>query len=307
LAHAVRDDATGDSLSQYLAEIGRAPLLTPAEEVELARAIEAGREAARALEAALTPTERRRLRELVDEGAAARDRFLESNLRLVVSIAKRYRNGVPGLDLLDLIQEGNLGLVRAVEKYDWRKGFKFSTYATWWIRQAVQRALLEKGRPVRVPPRVHDAVVTLRSIGDQVHAEGGRRPTPAELAEHSGIDIALVEEALAVSGVTSLEAPVGEDGAVVGDFVELAGDEDPEESALTADVSRELREAIDRLGEREQLIMLHRFGFHDDVPRTRAEIGELLGISAERVHQLEKAALCRLRHPAFGLRERDLL
>ncbi len=160
---------------------------------------------------------------------------------------------------------------------------------------------------MRVPPRVHDAGVTLKSLSSQFQAELGRVPTVDELAERSGIDPALVEEALSVADVTSLEAPIGDEGAMLGDFVEIEGEAGPEDAAVDADVSRDLRRAIDRLGERERLILLRRFGFHDEVPRTRAEIGEILGVTAERIHQLEKAALCRLRHPAFGLRERDLV
>ncbi len=306
LADTLPSEGASDSLTMYLAEIGRAPLLSAEDEVALARAMETGREAAAKLATTRDLATRRTLESQIEAGRNARDRFLESNLRLVVSVAKRYRTGLTGIDLLDLIQEGNLGLVRAVDKFDWRRGFKFSTYGTWWIRQAVQRAMLEKGRPLRVPPRVHDAAVSLHAIRAQFQAERGRTASVAELAERSGMDVGLVEEALSVGDVTSLESPVGEDGAVLGDFIELADEPSPEEIAVTSGVSQELRKAIERLGERERLILLRRFGFHDEVPRTRAEIGELIGLTAERIHQLEKAALCRLRHPAFGLRESDL-
>ncbi len=307
MAVARRDESSADSLAMYLDEIGRAPLLTAEEEVELGRAIEDGRAAEEKLKDAKKTSERRFLQRQVNAGQDARDRFIEANLRLVVSIAKRYRPSVTGMDLLDLIQEGNFGLMRAVEKFDWRKGFKFSTYATWWIRQAVQRSLLEKGSPVRVPSRVHDAAVTIHGMRSRFQAEQGRTPSLEELAEHSGLDVELVAEALAVGSVASLEAPIGEDGAVLGDFVEMEEEAGPEDLAVNAGVSDDLRKAIDRLDERERIIMLRRFGFHDEVPHARAEIGAVLGVSPERVHQIEKAALTRLRHPAFGLRESDLV
>ena len=302
-----RDESSADSLAVYLDEIGRAPLLTAEEEVELGRAIDEGRAAEEKLEAAEKVTERRFLQRQINAGQEARDRFIEANLRLVVSIAKRYRPSANGLDLLDLVQEGNFGLIRAVEKFDWRKGFKFSTYATWWIRQSVQRALLEKGSSMRVPSRVHDAAVTIHGMRAQFQALQGRTPLLEELAELSGLDIELVAEALAVGSVASLESPIGEDGAVLGDFVEMEDDEGPEALAVNAGVSDDLRNALGRLDERERLIMLRRFGFHDEVPHARAEIGAVLGVSPERVQQIEKAALTRLRHPAFGLRESDLV
>ncbi len=305
-AERVRIDASADALTTYLAEIGRSPLLSADEEITLAQAIEAGRAAEERLASTTNAIERRELQGDIEAARQARDRFLESNLRLVVSVAKRYRTGLTGIELLDLIQEGNLGLVRAVEKFDWTKGLRFSTYATWWIRQSVQHALLGKFSPIRVPPRIHDAGVTLRTVSARFQAEKGRSPTLAELAERSGIDLAVVEEALAVGDVISLEAPRGEDGTVFGGFVELDDGAGPEETAVNAGVSTELRKAIDRLGGREALILLRRFGFHDGVPWARGEIGALLGVTAERVYQLEKVALCRLRHPAFGLLESDL-
>ncbi len=300
-------EITTDSVSAYLAEIGRTPLLTADDEIELARRIEAGRQAHEQLDSTSEPDERRRLTLLVQRGERARDRFVEANLRLVVSIANRYRTGLSGLDLLDLFQEGNIGLMRAVEKFDWRKGFKFSTYATWWIRQAVQRALLEKGRSLRISSRLHDASITLNRVEADFKAETGRNPSVEELVERSGLSTSVVEEVRAVANVTSLEQPIGEDGAVIGDFIEVDDEDGPEDVAMRIDSSVALERAIGRLGEREQLILRRRYGFHDQVPRTLAEIGEILHLTPERVHQLEKAALCRLRHPSFGLREQDLL
>ncbi len=301
-------DVAADPVARYLDEIGRTPLLTSEEEIDLARTIEAGKEAAKQLRSGSVGSgDRDQLETAVAAGRAARDHFVRANLRLVVSIASRYRSGLTGLDLLDLFQEGNIGLMRAVEKYDWRRGFKFSTYATWWIRQAVQRALLEKGRPLRISSRLHDAAIAVKRAEAEHQAETGRRPGIEELVERSGLPHALVDEVRGVAEVTSLESPIGENGAVLGDFVALDGGESPELVAVAADRSQRLRSAIARLGPRERVIMLRRFGFHDDVPRTLAEIGAVLGLSAERVYQLERAALCRLRHPSFGLRERDLL
>ncbi len=300
-------DLAPDSVTAYLEEIGRTPLLTAAEEIELGRTIDAGREAAERLATATSALERRRLQRLVEEGQRARDHFVQANLRLVVSIANRYRTGLTAIDLVDLFQEGNIGLIRAVEKFDWRKGFKFSSYATWWIRQAIQRALLEKGRPLRVSSRIHDAAITVNRIDGELQAELGRRPSVAELADRSGVAADVVREVHSVANVTSLEHPIGEDGAVIGDFIELDDAEGPEDVAVRVDGSAALQRAIARLGEREQLILRRRYGFHDEVPRTLAEIGELLQLTPERVHQLEKAALCRLRHPSFGLREKDLM
>jgi RNA polymerase primary sigma factor len=303
----INRDLTTDSVSAYLDEIGRTPLLTAEDERELGRAIEAGREAREQLNAAATAAERQRLQGVIRQGDQAKERFIHANLRLVVSIANRYRVGLTGVDLLDLFQEGNIGLIRAVEKFDWRKGFKSSTYGTWWIRQAVQRALLEKGRPLRVSSRVHDAAITVNRMDADLHAEMGRRPSVEELAERSGLALDLVKEVRAVASVTSLQQPIGEDGAVVGDFIELDDEHGPEDIAVRVDALAELERAIARLGEREQLILRRRYGFHDEVPRTLGEIGKILNLTPERVHQIEKAALCRLRHPSFGLREHDLM
>ncbi len=300
-------DPAADSMSAYLAEIGRTPLLTAREERDLGRTIDAGQAAAEALAAGVPEADRPRHEELVAAGERARERFVQANLRLVVSIANRYRTGLTGLEALDLFQEGNIGLIRAVEKFDWRKGFKFSTYATWWIRQAVQRALLEKGRPLRVSSRVNDAAITINRIESDFYAETGRRPSEDELAVRAGMDFDLVREVRSIARVTSLEQPIGEDGAVVADFIQVDEEEGPEDAAVRRDGGAALQRAIARLGDREQLILRRRYGFHDEVPRTLGEIGDILGLTPERVHQLEKAALCRLRHPSFGLREADLV
>jgi RNA polymerase sigma factor (sigma-70 family) len=298
---------TDDTMTHYLAAVGRHELLTAEEEVALAQAIEAGRDARAALDAGVDdPRRRRELGRLARKGDEARRRFLEANLRLVVSVARRY--GIQhGMDLIDLVQEGNLGLMRAVEKFDWRKGFKFSTYATWWIRQALSRALAEKSRTVRIPASLHDQLSAIRSARARFQAETGRTPTVPELAEEAGVDERIVEEALSVAESVSLENPIGEDGAVLADFVTDGDEPDPAEVAEQSMISEELQRAIGRLAPREQRILRMRFGFDEGIPLAREEIGRKLGLSPERILQLEKLALTRLRHPSFGLREETLI
>ena len=293
----------GDSLTRYLTEISQHDLLTADEEVELAQAIETGREAEEQLAAvSVRGAEKVRLERAVRKGREARDRFAQANLRLVVSQAKRYRSQF-GIEFIDLIQEGNLGLIRAVEKFDWRKGFKFSTYATWWIRQSMQRAVAEKSRTVRLPNSLHDTLVTLNGARNRLLSELGRDPTEQELAAESGLSLDAVYEAQMVNDSVSLESPVGEDGAVLGDFVAHDEDEDPVAETERAAVIEALREAIGRLPEREAYILGMRVGFEDGLPRTHEEIGGNLGLGPTRVRSIEKLALSKLRHPAFGLRE----
>ena len=294
-------------MAMYLNEVGRHDLLTAKEEVELAQAIEAGAAALEQLRTEDTSAkERVRLQRAVATGDAARRRFLESNLRLVVSIARRYRSD-HGIDFIDLVQEGNLGLMRAVDKFDWRKGFKFSTYATWWIRQALSRAMAEKSRTVRIPAQLHEQLITIRAARSRFLAEHGRSPTTVELAIESGVDERIVDEATAVSEAISLELQIGDEGAVLGDFVMDGDQPDPSAEAERGAVADDLRQAIDRLDERERKILLMRFGFVDGIPRAREEIGREFGLTPERIHQIEKHALARLRHPSFGLREEALV
>ncbi len=303
-----RGRLTTDLVSQYLTAIGEYDLLTAELEVELAQQIEAGEEAGERLTNGDFKTKREEieLRRLERKGRESKDAFLTANLRLVVANARRYAN-TSGIDFLDLIQEGNLGLIRAVEKFDWRKGFKFSTYATWWIRQAITRAIADKSRTVRIPVHLHDTLAAVRAAQASLKAELGRDPRPDEIAEEAGVTVDKVELALGVADTVSLEQPVGEDGAQLGDFIEDEDALDPVQITEEMDVANSLRRSIDRLPQREGRILALRYGFYDGVPRTLEEIGDEFNLTRERIRQLEKLALCRLRHPSFGIREQDLI
>jgi RNA polymerase primary sigma factor len=303
-----RGRLTTDLVSQYLTAIGEFDLLTAEQEVELAQQIESGEQAGVRLEAGDFSDKKQEieLRRLERKGREAKDAFLTANLRLVVANARRYAN-TSGIDFLDLIQEGNLGLIRAVEKFDWRKGFKFSTYATWWIRQAITRAIADKSRTVRIPVHLHDTLAAVRAAQASLKAELGRDPKPEEIAEEAGVTVDKVELALGVADTVSLEQPVGEDGAQLGDFIEDEDAADPVQITEEMDVANSLRKSIDRLPQREGRILALRYGFFDGVPRTLEEIGEEFNLTRERIRQLEKLALCRLRHPSFGIREQDLI
>ena len=302
-----RGRLTTDLVSQYLSAIGEYDLLTAEREVELAQAIEAGDTAGQRIEEK-DYSGRKELTELkrkVRKGFVAKDAFLTANLRLVVANARRYAN-TSGIDFLDLIQEGNLGLIRAVEKFDWRKGFKFSTYATWWIRQAITRAIADKSRTVRIPVHLHDTLAAVRAAQASLKAELGRDPKPEEIASEAGVTVERVELALGVSDTVSLEQPIGDDGAQLGDFIEDEDAMDPVRVTEEMDVANSLRRSIHRLPDREGRILGLRYGFEDGVPRTLEEIGAEFDLTRERIRQLEKLALCRLRHPSFGIREEDL-
>jgi RNA polymerase primary sigma factor len=303
-----RGHLTTDLVSQYLSAIGEYDLLTAEQEVELAQMIEAGEGALSRLEKSDFDSKKAELelRRLERKGREAKDAFLTANLRLVVANARRYAN-TSGIDFLDLIQEGNLGLIRAVEKFDWRKGFKFSTYATWWIRQAITRAIADKSRTVRIPVHLHDTLAAVRSAQSSLKAELGRDPRPEEIAEEAGVTVDRVELALGVADTVSLEQPIGEDGAQLGDFIQDEEAADPVIITEEMDVANSLRTSIDRLPQREGRILALRYGFYDGVPRTLEEIGEEFSLTRERIRQLEKLALCRLRHPSFGIREADLI
>jgi RNA polymerase primary sigma factor len=303
-----RGRLTTDLVSQYLTAIGEYELLTAEQEVELAQMIESGEEAGIRIEKGEFKDKKQEieLRRLERKGREAKDAFLTANLRLVVANARRYAN-TSGIDFLDLIQEGNLGLIRAVEKFDWRKGFKFSTYATWWIRQAITRAIADKSRTVRIPVHLHDTLAAVRAAQASLKAELGRDPRPEEIAEEAGVTVDKVELALGVADTVSLEQPIGEDGAQLGDFIEDADAADPVQITEEMDVADSLRKSIDRLPQREGRILALRYGFYDGVPRTLEEIGDEFNLTRERIRQLEKLALCRLRHPSFGIREQDLV
>ena len=303
-----RGRLTTDLVSQYLTAIGEYELLTAEKEVEYAQKIEAGQNAQEKFDKGefKTKSEEMVLRRHIRRGREAKDAFLTANLRLVVANARRYAN-TSGIDFLDLIQEGNLGLIRAVEKFDWRKGFKFSTYATWWIRQAITRAIADKSRTVRIPVHLHDTLAAVRAAQASLKAELGREPRPEEIAEEAGVNVDKVELALSVADTVSLEQPVGEDGAQLGDFIEDEDAIDPMRVTEELDIANSLRKSIERLPEREGRILALRYGFYDGVPRTLEEIGDEFQLTRERIRQLEKLALCRLRHPSFGIREQDLL
>ena len=295
-----------DTMGMYLEEVSVHSLLTAEDEIRLARAIESGLQAEAELESSdhLSATELRRLRRLVAEGEQAKVQFIRSNLRLVISIAKRYSGR--GLDLIDLVQEGNLGLIRAVEKFDWRKGFKFSTYATWWIRQAITRGLGNQARTIRLPVHMVDIVRTVKETAHALSDEHSRRPTRQEIAEASGLDIERVDAALdAPTHPVSLDRPVGEEGdAVLGDFVQDTRAADPFVEAAVAARRRQIGQALEVLDHDERFVVVKRYGIGGSEAHTLTAIGAEMGIRREHVRQIEKRALSKLRHPsfAFGLK-----
>jgi len=292
-------ESTIDLTRRYLAELGSYPLLTAEDETRLARAIADGRTAESRL-ARGDVTDRRQRRKLEDARRAANDarrQFIQSNLRLVVSIAKRYQT--PGMSLLDLIQEGNLGLMRAVEKFDHRKGFKFSTYATWWIRQAIGRGIADKGRTIRLPSHLMDTLATLSRSSAVMLKSLGREPTPRELADETGIVLAKVEAALrAAPDLVSLSAAIGDDGDnELGDMLADPAAATPFDVAAAAIESEDLRALLGHLDEREREILSLRFGLSDDQPLTLDEVGRRFNLTRERIRQIEAKALTKLRHP----------
>ncbi len=302
-----RDDE--DLVRLYLTDIGQYPLLTKEDEVELAQAIEAGAEARAELEreGGLGPVRRRELRRLVRAGERAERTFVQSNLRLVVSIAKKYQ--ASGLPLLDLVQEGNLGLMHAVEKFDWRKGFKFSTYATWWIRQAITRGIANTGRTIRLPVHAGDTLARLQKARSRLELKYGRPATVAELARDVDLPEDKVNEALRfASEPLSLSEPLREDGdAELGDVVEDRGAESPFESAATAMLPDEVLRLLAPLDEREREILKLRFGLDRGEPRTLEEVGAHFHLTRERIRQIEARAMSKLRHPSSDTGARDLL
>ncbi len=297
-----------DALGLYLKEVGRIPLLTPEEEVALAQRIERGRQAEHRLaQGDLSPEERRRLEEIAADGRAAQEHLILANTRLVISVAKKYVGR--GLPLSDLIQEGNIGLIRAVKKFDWRRGHKFSTYATWWIRQAVTRAIADQARTIRVPVHMGDQINKLLRLQHQLAQELGRDPTPQELAEAMGIPLSRVEQLLQmVRQPVSLEMPTDdEEESVLGDFIEDRGAASPVEAVSQQMLREILQEALATLSPREVRILKLRYGLVDGRMYTLEEVGRKLGVTRERVRQIEAQALARLRHPTYARRLREFL
>jgi RNA polymerase primary sigma factor len=292
--------AMGDSVHTYLKSIGRTSLLTAEQEVDLAKRIEAGLFAEHKLETAtgLDENFRRDLEMVAEDGRRAKAHMLEANLRLVVSVAKKYSDR--GLSLLDVVQEGNLGLIRAVEKFDYTKGYKFSTYAMWWIRQAIQRGFADSARTIRLPVHVLEMLSKLSRVERDMHQRLGREPTPEELAVELDRTPDQIEELLRTSRQPiSLDSTIGEDGETsIGDLIE---DVDAPEASELVDrqlMAEQLRSALDALTPREATIMAMRFGLYDGNPHTLDEIGRALGLTRERIRQLEKQSLSKLRHPS---------
>ncbi len=304
---------TSDPVRMYLKEIGKVPLLTARQEVELAKRIEAGVFATADLEAAqergkkLPAAEMRKLLREEKDGFEAKQALVEANLRLVVSIAKRYVGR--GMLFLDLIQEGNLGLIRAVEKFDYEKGFKFSTYATWWIRQAITRAIADQARTIRIPVHMVETINKLIRIQRQLLQDLGREPTPEEIGEKMEMTADRVREILKISQEpVSLETPIGEEeDSQLGDFIEDSEAIVPPEAASYSLLQEQLSKVLDSLSERERKVIELRFGLIDGHPRTLEEVGREFGVTRERIRQIESKTLGKLRHPSRSGKLKDYL
>jgi RNA polymerase primary sigma factor len=304
---------TGDPVRMYLKEIGKVPLLTAAEEIDLAMKIEAGVAATAELDKAeeegieLSRRDKRRLTRVEQVGIDAKQDLIEANLRLVVSIAKRYVGR--GMLFLDLIQEGNLGLIRAVEKFDYTKGFKFSTYATWWIRQAITRAIADQARTIRIPVHMVETINKLVRIQRQLLQTLGREPTPEEIGEEMGIPPERVREIQKISQEpVSLETPIGEEeDSQLGDFIEDDAAVVPPDAASFSMLQEQLGKVLDGLAERERKVISLRFGLEDGHPRTLEEVGREFGVTRERIRQIESKTLAKLRHPSRSSKLKDYL
>jgi RNA polymerase primary sigma factor len=299
---------TSDLVRIYLREIGRVPLLTAEEEVELAKSIEAGlfAEEKLARAAIITPGEGTDLEMLAHDGVRAKQRLIEANLRLVVSIAKRYVGR--GMLFLDLIQEGNLGLIRAVEKFDYTKGYKFSTYATWWIRQAITRAIADQARTIRIPVHMVETINKLVRVQRQLHQDLGREPSPEEIGTEMGLSAERVVEIQRVAQEpVSLQSPIGEEDSDLGDFIEDADAVVPIEAAAFILLQDQLDGILGSLSDREQRIIQLRFGLTDGHPRTLEEVGREFGVTRERIRQIESKTLAKLRHPTRAQMLREYL
>jgi RNA polymerase sigma factor (sigma-70 family) len=297
-------ESTVDLTRRYLSELGSHPLLTAEDEIALGEAIDRGRAAEVELAAGtVAPRRRRALQAQVTAAAEARRLFILSNLRLVVSIAKRYQGST--LSLLDLIQEGNLGLMRAVEKFDHRKGFKFSTYATWWIRQAIGRGIADKGRTIRLPSHLVDTLGVLQKASSNLLKALGREPTPAELSEETGVPVERVELALAAApDLVSLSAQIGDDDGELGDLLADESAAHPFDAAARALARDDLDSLLGYLNDREREILALRFGLGDNEPLTLDEVGRRYNVTRERIRQIEAKALTKLRHPCSARHRR---
>ena len=309
-----------DPVRMYLKEIGKVPLLTAEEEIDLARKMEAGavaKEKISLLEKRLDSSDEKEAAELreeirsqqgmLDAGDVAKKRLAEANLRLVVSIAKRYVGR--GMLFLDLIQEGNLGLIKAVEKFDYRKGYKFSTYATWWIRQAITRAIADQARTIRIPVHMVETINKLIRVSRQLLQELGREPTPEEIAEEMNLPVERVREILKISQEpVSLETPIGEEeDSHLGDFIQDDNVPVPADAAAFTLLKEQLVEVLGTLTEREQKVLRLRFGLDDGRARTLEEVGKEFNVTRERIRQIEAKALRKLRHPSRSRKLKDYL
>ncbi|MDZ4654847.1 MAG: RNA polymerase sigma factor RpoD [Coriobacteriia bacterium] len=304
---------TADPVRMYLKEIGKVSLLTGRQEVDLAKKIEAGLEATDKLEESektgvkLDRAELRQLERIESVGIQAKKQLVEANLRLVVSIAKRYVGR--GMLFLDLIQEGNLGLIRAVEKFDYTKGYKFSTYATWWIRQAITRAIADQARTIRIPVHMVETINKLIRVQRSLLQELGRDPTPDEIGNQMEMTAERVREILKISQEpVSLETPIGEEeDSQLGDFIEDSDAVVPPEAASFSMLQEQLSKVLDSLSERERKVIELRFGLDDGHPRTLEEVGREFGVTRERIRQIESKTLCKLRHPSRSGKLKDYL
>lgn len=304
---------TGDPVRMYLKEIGKVDLLTASEEVDLAMKIEAGLEATEKLEAAdageleLTRAEMRRLTRIENVGLEAKQALISANLRLVVSIAKRYVGR--GMLFLDLIQEGNLGLIRAVEKFDYQKGFKFSTYATWWIRQAITRAMADQARTIRVPVHMVEVINKLSRVQRQMLQDLGREPTPDELARELDMPVEKVQEVQKYGREPiSLHTPLGEDGdSEFGDLIEDTDAIAPSDAVAFSLLQEQFKQVLETLSPREAGVIKMRYGLEDGQPKTLDDIGRVYGVTRERIRQIESKTMSKLRHPSRSQTLRDFL
>lgn len=303
--------STDDTVGLYLKEMARVPLLTTEEEVDLAKRIERGKQAEERLAKlngnASARKQRSELQRDLEDARAARDHLIKANTRLVVSIAKKYMSrGVP---FLDLIQEGNLGLMKAVEKFDYHRGYRFSTYATWWIRQTITRAIADQGRTIRVPVHMSDRIRRLYKVARQMEQELGRKATPEEIGDRLGVDERKVQWMMRVSWrPLSLETPVGEEeDSELGSFVEDENTPTPTQSAYQNLLRDKIEEVLSTLSPREARILRLRFGLHNGRPYTLEEVGQKFGLTRERIRQIEGKALRRLRHPRRARQLRDYL